>query len=450
MISPSRRMAGGALVLVCSLWARAAVAQPSPKTDAPPDGPVIELAPEHKGEEKPGDERPAVGLGSGQAADHELVRGLTERRFQTAAESAMSTSIGGYGEIQARGRTQGRDGEREWVADIPRLVVFVAHEFSESFRSYIELEVEHSLSCASCPGAVELEQAYVDWKALGDKLGVRAGLVLVPVGVINQWHEPPVFHGVVRPKVDTVVIPSTWREIGVGIFGRSLSALRYELYLMTGLNPERFSADGIAGGRQNAGLARANGWAVTGRVEAEPLLGFVVGASAYASDAGPNADVYDRGGKEVELSYPVVGLEADARFRLLGIEWRFVYTEWFMPEAKALMLSYNDEGERLFSNPLLPLPTRTRGVYIEGAYDVLRPFGLRPQLLPFMRLEHYNTQAGVPEGYKPSPIESVREYTFGASFRPIPELVLKADYQLRNRKLGYDETQLNFGAGFMY
>src|SRR5690349_1257867 len=159
------RVGAFSLLLALLSFAARADAEPDDKPAAPPakdeSGPSIEIAPEH--DQPAPSEKPAISLGAGSADDHELVRGMTAQRFRSAAESSSSTSIGGYGEIQARGTTQGRDGAREWVADIPRLVVFVAHEFSESFRSYVEIEVEHSLSCPTCPGAVELEQAYIDW-----------------------------------------------------------------------------------------------------------------------------------------------------------------------------------------------------------------------------------------------------------------------------------------------
>jgi hypothetical protein len=465
-----RRAALPLLAAAClSLAGRAAAqeaqkpaASDAPSAAPPPErdsGPSIEIAPEHQDGEGQKDKKgakdgksvaPFIGLGSGEAADHELVRGLIAQRFRAASESTASTAIGGYGEIHVRGTTQGKSGERAWIADIPRLVIFVAHEYSPSFRSYIELEMEHSLSCATCPGAVELEQAYIDWKIGGDYIGLRAGLVLVPMGVINQWHEPPVFHGVTRPRVETVVIPSTWREIGAGFFGQPHEILRYELYAMTGLDPAGFSANGIGGGRQNGGFAAAKGWAVTGRVEVEPMLGLVIGASGYVSDAGPNGALFDRSGAPVDLSLPVIGWSADARLRHAGIEWKVLFAEWHMPESKALMLSYSESGALRFPDATYPVPTTIRGAYVEGAYDVLRPFDVNHQLLPFARIEHYTTQADVPEGYAPSPIFSVREYTFGASYRPIQQIVLKADYQLRNRKLGYDETQINFGAGFMY
>ncbi|MGK3962164.1 hypothetical protein WMF38_54800 [Sorangium sp. So ce118] len=429
----------------------APAAQPTPAPPPAADGPVLDLPPEHAEPPREAQE-PAVSLGAGEAPEHELARGLTEQRFRSAGASASNTSIGGYGEVQVRGTTTGREGERAWVADIPRLVLFVAHEFTSDIRSYVELEVEHSLSCASCPGAAELEQAYLEWNVSGRALGLRAGLVLVPMGIINQWHEPPVFHGVVRPKVETVVIPSTWREIAIGAFGQPLDWLRFEAYAMTGLDPLGFRAGGLAGGRQNGGLARANAWALVARVEAEPLLGVIAGASVYASDAGPNGDgeFFLRDGTPVDLTIPVIGWSLDARWRRSGLEARALFAEWHLPEARALMVSFNESGAPNFIDPTSPVGARIRGGYVEAAFDVLRPLGLGHELLPFARLEAYDTQSAVPEGYAANASYDVRELTLGASYRPTQGVVVKADYQLRDRALGFDQTQLNLGLGFMY
>jgi hypothetical protein len=417
--------------------------------DAPaPAGPQIDLAPEHVA--PPAPKKDPIALGAGRAPDIDLVRGLTEQRFRAAEGSGSNTSIGGYGEIQVKGLASGRDGETKWSADVARLVVFVAHAFTNTIRVYTELEMEHSLSCSTCSGAFELEQAYVDWKVAGDALGLRAGLVLVPMGIINQWHEPPTFNGVVRPRVETVVIPSTWREIGAGIFGRPVEGLRYELYGMTGLDPRGLSADGLAGARQGGSFAAAKAWSVTGRVEVEPLLGFVIGASGYAGDAGANAEFYLRDHARVSLSVPVLGYTIDARFRRAGLEWKMLFAEWHLPQSEALMHTFDATGAALFADATRPVPTRVRGAYVEGGYDVLRPLHVSHQLVPFARLEYYDTQSAVPEGFDRNPTLRVREYTFGASYRPIRELAIKADYQLRNRKLGLDERQINVGLGFMY
>jgi hypothetical protein len=428
--------------------ALASIAPPS-AADPPPSGPKIDLPPDDSPSQKPADQ-PAIGLGAGRAPDHELVRGLTDQRFRSAEGSASNTAIGGYGEIQVRGLAAGKDGDTAWTADVARLVVFVAHAFTDKIRVYTELEVEHSLSCSTCPGAFELEQAYVDWKLWGDRLSLRTGLVLVPMGITNQWHEPPTFNGVVRPKVETVVIPSTWREIGAGFFGRPTESVRYELYAMTGLNPVNLSANGLSNARQQGAFASAKAWAAVGRVEYEPLLGFVIGASGYAGDIGHNADFYLRDREKVSLSVPLLGFTVDARFRRSGLEWKALYAEWHLPQSEALMRTFDASGAALFPDARSPVPTRIRGAYVEGGYDVLHPFGLSHQLVPFARIEYYDTQSAVPSGYEENPTLSVREYTFGASYRPIRELAFKADYQLRNRRLGLDERQINFGVGFMY
>ncbi|MFO0762864.1 MAG: hypothetical protein U0359_40880 [Byssovorax sp.] len=416
------------------------------------EGPAIDLAPEHEAPPPPPPAKsaPLVGLGAAPAQDTDLVRGLTEQRFRKALESLTNTSVGGYGEIQVRGLARGREGETEWTADVARLVLFVAHSFTEEIRAYTELEVEHSVSCSSCPGAVELEQAYLDYKFWGDRIGARAGLVLVPMGIINQWHEPPIFHGVVRPKVETVIIPSTWREVAVGVFGRPTEWLRYELYAMTGFDPLAINAGGLSAARQQGALASAKAWSGVGRVEVEPLLGAVIGASFYAGDAGKNAHMYLRDHQEADVSVPLVGWDIDLRFRRSGLEWKALYAEWRLPQSGALMHTYDAAGTPYFPDRSHPLPTVMRGGYVEGAYDVLRPLGVSHQLLPFARVEFYDTQAEVPEGETPNPTLSVREYTFGASYRPIRQVVLKGDYQLRNRRLGLDERQINFGIGFMY
>jgi hypothetical protein len=430
-------------LLAASLTSAAALAQTPPAKTPPASSDAnIQLAPEDRDPPKE-PSQPIVSFGAGTPSQADLLRGLAEQRFRAAAAALARTSIGGYGELMVNGVTAGKDAKSQWSADVRRFVIFVAHEFSNSIRAYTEIEIEHTSS-------IDVEQAMLDWRVGGDYLGLRAGLLLTPMGIINEYHEPPIFNGVVRPRVETVVIPSTWREFGAGFFGRPIEPLRYELYAMAGLNPLAFSAGGFSAARGGARQSNAKAWAVAGRVEYEPMVGLVLGVSGYASDAGKNAATYLRDGTRVDVSAPVFGYSLDARFRRLGVEWRVLFTEWHMPEAAALMKTYDAKGAPLFPDPSQPLPTRIRGAYVEGGYDVLRFFGVSHQLVPFGRLEFYDTQSAVPAGYTANPTYSVREYTFGASYRPIPEFVVKADYQLRNRKVGTDETQANIGLGFMY
>src|SRR5262249_36493837 len=161
---------------------------------------------------------------------------------------------------------------------------------------------------------------------------------------------------------------------GAGFFGEPIEGLHYEVYAMTGLDPLGLSAGGLAGAKQGGSFAAAKAWAVTGRVEYEPLLGFVIGASGYATDAGGDAKFDLRDHSRVDLSVPVLGWSADARFRRAGLEWRLLYAEWHLPESESLMHTFDATGKALFPNAIAPVPTRIRGAYVEGAYDVFHPF----------------------------------------------------------------------------
>jgi len=409
----------------------------------------VDLAPEDR--EPPAKAPPLVSFGAGHAPEADLVRSLAEQRFRSAAESLAHTSIGGYGELAVTGLTTAPGAPRQWAADARRIVLFVAHEFTPELRVYTELELEHVTEA-------EIEQAYVDYRFAHDTLGARVGLILVPMGITNEVHEPPVFNGVARPSVETVVIPTTWREVGAGFFGHPVEPLRYEVYAMAGLDPSAFSAAGFAGASgQGEGVpGKAKGWGAAARVEYEPILGLVLGASGYGSDAGPNLNAYRCNGKPVSFPVPVAGYSADARLRKAGLEWKLLYTEWFLPAAGALMEACGAPPATGAIQPLTvgtasqPLPSHLRGAYVELGYDVLHPFRVSHQLVPFARLEGYDTQVAVPKGYTGNPAYNLREITFGVGYRPIREVVVKTDYLLRFPESGAKQTQVNVGVGFMY
>lgn len=366
--------------------------------------------------------------------------------------AASGTVVGGYGQIQATWLGVGPDPRYEGTASVRRLVVFVSHDFSElglPITAYTELEWENAIAGDGEPGAVEVEQALLDWRLKEDWLTLRAGLVLVPMGIINQWHEPPVFHGVDRPSLDQILIPSTWRELGVGFVGRP-GIFRYELYAMTALDPTGFDDGGFAGGRTLGASSPADAVAFAGRLEVEPVLGMVIGVSGYGSDAGPAGDWFDADGERLDLGLPVLGAEADARWRVAGLEARVLGVSWWMPESDDLMEARKADGSPHYLPSADPVPTRMLGGYAELAYDVLRPFGLSHELLPFARLEHYDTQAAVPEGYEPNGLRTVNEATFGLTYRPMSGVAFKGDLQLRDRKYGDDELGFRVGFGYMF
>ena len=376
---------------------------------------------------------------------------------ETAAPGPIAmgaTTVGGYGQIDLKYRKIGPDGPLSGQANVRRIVLFVGHQWTERLRTTVELEWENAVACAACQGVAEVEQAFVDAALWGQALTLRAGLILVPMGIINQYHEPPVFHGVDRPSFDQSVLPSTWREIGVGFTGRFKSRWRYELYAMTAIDPVRLGPDGFVGARASGSLARADALAGVGRLEVEPVLGALLGISGYASDTGPNGDFFNEAGRKLSLRLPLLGWSFDARVRRWGFEARAVAAQFFLPESGRLLAARRADGSLIFPDPATsgPVPTRTQGGYVEVAYDLIRLFtrGSAQQLLPFVRAEYYNTQAAVPDGFRPVGRFNVQELTIGLTYRPILQLAAKADLQLRDRRFGLDEYQINFGFGWMF
>jgi hypothetical protein len=403
----------------------------SPAARAQPD---IDLA--------PGDDDPAEPT----AEPVDLTRGLQEERFRRAHK----TSIGGYGELHYnRFHPEGQDSSA--MLDLHRLVLFVAHNFTEQIRFYTEIEVEHAYVSTGRAGEVGVEQAFVDWQ-FSESVGLRAGIVLVPMGIINQWHEPPVFNGVERPAFARSIIPSTWREGGIGLFGKPAEEMSYELYLVGGLDPLRFSAStGLRGGRQAVAEARADSLALTGRFEWEPRLATVAGASFYAGTAGGNADLFDDTGAPLELSVPVLGGALDVRTRIGAIEARAEIAGFAIGDTARL----RDARDRTGMTVIGPdAPSRILGGYLEAGYDLLSLARRGPhQLIAFARFERNDTMYRV-DGRARTPADDARginDYVVGLTYRPIPALVFKGDVIFRRPDGdGGDNTILNLGVGYMF
>lgn len=369
-----------------------------------------------------------------------------------AVSALAGTSVGGYGQVVAAWSKVGPEGPYTGVADLQRFVVFVGHDFSAQglpIRSYAELEWEHAIACDGCSGAVEAEQAFVEWEVAGQALAVRAGLVLVPIGLINEGHDPPTFHGVERPSTELRIIPSTWRELGVGLTGRR-GVARYALYALTPLDPSGLGPEGLVGARTGGSFSPARTAAGAGRLEVEPVLGLSFGLSGYGAELGSVRDTFDAAGERLKLSIPVYGGSIDGRFRRWGLEARVLGTAFWLPQSDDWMEARREDGSPWVAEGAGAIPTRMQGGYVELAWNVLFFSDSSQQLLPFARLEAYDPQAAVPDGMERDPALNVQEGTFGLGWRPIPALAIKADVQLRDRQYGEDELRWNLGVGWLF
>ncbi len=334
-----------------------------------------------------------------------------------APATIAGNAFAGYGELTLSSPSNGPG-----VVDLRRFVLFFGHDYTEHIRFYSEVEVEHAISSADDRGEVEIEQAYLDG-LLHRKLNLRGGVILMPVGIVNISHEPPSFNGVDRPDVDTFVIPSTWREPGVGIFGELAEGLRYQLSFVNGFNANGFTAESaIREGHQEAQLASSRVFGGVARLDYEPILGTVLGVSAYGgtSRTAPLPPSVGR--------VPVGLLEVDARTRRGAFSARAEVAVLFIGDAgalsRALVAESPDAG---------PISSQSRGAYAEVAYDVLSLLASRSTqgLTAFTRFDYTDTQADVPAGFDAR--KEFRRYSevFGLVYRPIPQVALKADYRFR-------------------
>jgi hypothetical protein len=357
----------------------------------------------------------------------------------TVSNAQESTTIGGYGEVHYTNRS-GRNTPAE--INFRRFVVYLAHTFDErlSFRSELEVE-DAKVEGGSAGGEVALEQAFLDYR-LSDRVTLRTGLVLPPVGIINEIHEPPTFNGVERPAFDHDVLPTTWRELGVGILGTlPLSeGLSYRLYLVNGFKASGFSdEEGIRGGRQEGREASFANPSLTGRLEwARP--GLKIGGSFWYGGTTAGDTLLGTG----TFDAPVAIVSADARYDRGGLSMRGVVASIRVGDADTINALYGSA-----------VGSRITGGYLEAAYNVLPLIASRTKqrLNAFVRHERYDTQAGVPAGTARNPEFARRITTLGLTYKPTWNTAFKGDYEVRRTAaaggLGEGET-LRLGIGYQF
>jgi hypothetical protein len=328
-------------------------------------------------------------------------------------------SIGGYGEAlaqQASGEARAvassdkevREG-RGTQADLRRAVLYVGYKWSDRWVMNSEIEYEHA------SGESGVEFAYLDylWRR---EANVRAGLLLVPMGLINELHEPTVFLGANRPEVERFILPATWSENGLGLAGE-LGPITYRTYLLAGFDATGFTANGLRGGRQGGNQSRAHdlGWVARGDWTATP--GLLAGGSAYLGRAGQGLRA--AGGQSIGAGIHIYEGHADWRWR--GLQLRALGARADLGDVALLDQVLGLTGAKTVGR-------RLEGYYLEAGYDLWAGAGGR-SLIPLARWEEYDTQAAVPAGFLADPANHVRSLTLGLSYKPLEQLVVKTDYQ---------------------
>jgi len=318
-------------------------------------------------------------------------------------ESVFSnTSIGGYGELHYN-NYENSDAK----IDFHRFVLFFGHEFSDSIRFFSEFELEHSIAGDGKAGEVELEQAYVEID-INDATSSKVGLFLIPVGIINETHEPPAFYGVERNGVEKNIIPATWWEAGVAFNYKPTGGLSIDGAATSGL----FVGDDykIRGGRQKVAKAKAENLAYTGRIKYTAINGLELATTVqYQTDI--------KQGTASEKADATL-LEAHAIYQINNFTVRALYARWDIngDEAKALGRD------------------KQMGWYVEPSYAVNKKIGV------FARYAEYDNNAG------DSDSTAVESTSVGVNYYLHENVVLKADYE----NLGGAKDSKGFNLGFGY
>ena len=370
---------------------------------------------------------------------------------------ARGLSLGGYAEGNYQAIVNDANGEKNHT-DLYRAVIYVGYKFNESWVFNSEIEFEHATTEATAtsgPGAVSVEFATLDyfWRP---EANARAGLVLVPMGFLNEVHEPPYFYGVFRPLVERYLIPTTWSENGVGVFGEIAEQVEYALYVTNGLNARGYEASGIREGRQKGNEALAEDPAFTGRLDWTPLPGLLLGVSTFVGNSGQDQSFDVTGVPDpVKLPSALTALwDLHAQYEWQGLKLRGLFTMTHIDDAGSLTLALRpeDQGGIGMIGDTEVIASDLIGGYAEVGYDVLQ--WILPEsdasLEPFFRFEYLDTQWKVPSGFTRDNANELQVYTVGLQYRPIPNVVLKADYRNVTADAGSAPDEINLGIGLAF
>ncbi len=345
----------------------------------------------------------------------------------------QGVSISGYGEVLyenfATTRENGTPATSLDVVDALRAIVYFGYKFDDRLLFNSEIEIEHA-------NEAYLEFAYIDYK-LTEGVGIRAGLLLTPLGLVNELHEPLVFVDTKRSLTESRIIPTTWRENGVGLFGTS-EQIAWRVYVMNFFNGAGFAAAELRNGRQKGTRALAESLAVAARVDYVEFHGLMVGASTYFGGTGQGREL---NGERVDGNLLIWDLHADYKAR--GFDVRAVVAGASLNDPVELNQLNGLTGGAGVGDGML-------GWYVEGGFDVLSRLDTAHQLLPFARYEKIDMQASMVPGVTAGGANNMTVVSLGAAWKPTPQVVAKVARQLNSNGADTGTNQWNLHLGWLF
>ena len=348
-------------------------------------------------------------------------------------------SIGGYGEIFYNHKSaENQDGDpvdNDPTVEAYRYVIYLGYKFNDKWVLNTEIELEHVSEIFN-------EFMYLDY--LHDPtLNFRFGLMLLPVGFINEQHEPVLFPSVRRPEVERLIIPSTWREIGVGTFG-SIGNIDYKAYIVNGGDADDITTSNFRGTRKKGGdggdsdNTNASTGAAVVRVDYNVDTQTSFGASIYKG----------QGSSDNSENLETTLYDLHAQYQYKGLRLRVLYTELNYDNVD----DWNDvnNGTNSNGNAQTNLQSKLQGGYIEALYNVWQ--GKKVAALePFVRYERVNLNADYNEDdYTYDGAKDRHSYRVGLAYKPTVRITFKADYAFIENKADNAVNEFNLGMGFNF
>lgn len=359
-----------------------------------------------------------------------------EQIASSEAAAGPATVISSYGEINY---TRPTNASNQAQADVARAVIGVTHRFSEKTKMVAEFEWEHAIASAEDQGEAEVEQLYVEHE-FNNGVHAKAGLFLMPVGLLNTSHEPTSYYGVNRNFVETAIIPTTWREVGFGLSYTLDNGISWDAGLTTGFDLSKWDAASEEGKEEPLGsihqegqLAKSRDLSAHAAVNWRGIPGLLLGASVFTGKAGHATDSFAGNDARITL------WDLHGRYTTGGWDLSALYTRGTISNTEAL--------NQTFVGQPTPVPSSFYGWYGQAAYQLWKDADYA--LSPFVRYEQYNTAlsyAAVPSGLGVTPAVDAKVTTFGANLKIGEGVVLKADYQ----KFPSDSSKDRFNLGVGY
>lgn len=325
-------------------------------------------------------------------------------------------TIGSYGELHYNNEKI-ENQERNTLLDFHRFVLFFGYNWNEKWSFKSEAELEHNL-VSEGEGELELEQAYINYHH-ADYLGIQAGVILPSIGLINEYHEPPLFFGVERPQYHNRIIPTTWFGNGAAVYGNYLG-FDYKFTVLEGLNSDKFSnSSGVRGGREKGFRPSADRLLYNFRLDYLNIPGLKIGSSISYNDA-----------KGDSTNIPITIIEFHAKYDAYDLISVFEY------------------GNISFGNGNIE---NARGFYFDLGYNFASFLNWGVKLIPFFRYSDTNTASEVINNTNLEELFHFKEWMIGLSFKPIDQVVFKVDYSHITRESDNQKTKLfNLGVGYMF